>query len=63
MFDTPVFRWLPAKSKIETHYLMFYATVPEGFTKTDDVRMEHNSIVIEDRAAGKHVTLAASRPL
>jgi hypothetical protein len=63
MFDTPVFRWLPAKSKIETHFLMFFAAVPEGFTKTDDVTLENNRIVIEDHAARKQVTLAASRPL
>ncbi len=60
MFDTPTYRWLPAKGKIETRFLMFYTQVPEGFTKVDEVRLEHHQIVIEDHAAGKRVTLAAS---
>ena len=63
MFDTPVFRWLPAKAKVETRFLMFYTSVPEGFTRVDDVRLENGRIVIEDRAAGKQVVLPASRPL
>jgi hypothetical protein len=59
MFDTPTYRWLPAKSKIESRFLLFYARVPEGFAKVADVRMENGRIVIED-GAGKRVTLAAS---
>jgi len=30
MFETAVYRWLPAKSKIESHFLLYYARVPEG---------------------------------
>jgi hypothetical protein len=26
MFGTPVYRWLPAKAKIESHFLLFYAS-------------------------------------
>jgi hypothetical protein len=63
MFETPSYRWLPAKSKIESHFLLFYARVPEGFRKVDDVRLENGRIIIEDRAAQKQVTLAASRGL
>jgi len=63
MFDTPTYRWLPAKSKIETRFMMFYARVPEGFGKVDDVRVEEGRIVIEDHGAKKQVTLAASLPL
>ena len=60
LFDQPVYRWLPAKSTIRTKFLMFYAHVPEGMKKVDAVRLEGGRIVIEDRAAGKRVTLAAS---
>jgi hypothetical protein len=60
MFNTPMFRWLPAKSKIRTKFLLFYARVPEGFGKVDDVRLENHQIVIEDRSAHKQVTLAAT---
>jgi hypothetical protein len=58
MFDTPTYRWLPAKAKIETRFLIFYTRAPEGFNKVDDVTMENGEIVISDHAAGKQVRLA-----
>jgi hypothetical protein len=63
MFGAPVYRWLPAKTKIESRFLMFYAHTPEGFTKVDDVRFENGKITIEDRKAHKQVTLTASLPI
>ncbi|MEO7653277.1 MAG: hypothetical protein ABIZ80_22695, partial [Bryobacteraceae bacterium] len=63
MFDAPAYRWLPAKSKIESRYVMFYSRVPQGFHKVDDVKFEGGRIVIEDRKAKKRVTLTASLPL
>ena len=62
LFGTPTFRWLPAKSRIETRFLMFYTTVPEGFTKIENVTFENGKITVLDRS-GKSVTLAASRGL
>jgi hypothetical protein len=63
MFDTPVYRWLPAKSKIATRFLLFYVRSPEGMTRVDDVRLENGKLVVEDRASGRTLTLAASLPL
>jgi len=63
MFSAPVYRWLPARTKIESRFLMFYAHTPEGFDKVDDVRLDGGQIVIEDHKAHKQVTLAASLPL
>ena len=63
MFDVPTYRWLPAKSKIESRYLLFYARAPEGFRKVDDVRLEGGKLVIEDHTAQKQITLNASRPI
>ena len=63
LFDTPVFRILPAKSTITSSFLMFYTPVPEGFMKVDDVQLTGGRLVIEDRANRKTVTLAASRSL
>ena len=63
LFDTPVFRVLPAKSKIASSFLMFYTRVPEGFQKVDDVRLEGGVLTIEDRGAGRTIRLAAGRPL
>ena len=62
MFDAPTFRWLPAKSTIRSHFLLFYARTPDGFGKVTAVRLENGHITIEDGA--KHqITLAASLPL
>ena len=60
LFHTPMYRWLPAKSKIGTSFLMFYAHVPAGFDKVDDVRLENGQITIQGHG-GQRVTLAASR--
>jgi beta-lactamase superfamily II metal-dependent hydrolase len=62
LFGTPTFRWLPAKSKIETRFLMFYTRVPEGFSGIDNVTYENGKITILDHS-GKSVALAASRGL
>jgi hypothetical protein len=63
MFGSPVFRWLPARTKIESRFLMFYTHTPEGFRKVDDVRLEGGKITIEDHKAHQQVTLAASLPI
>ena len=57
MFGVPVYRWLPAKSKITSKFLVFYTTVPQGLDKVSDVRLENGKIVIVDRAAGLQVVL------
>jgi len=62
MLDAPTYRWLPAKSKIGAYFVMFYTRTPDGFRKVDEVTLEGGKLVIEDRAAGKRVTLAASLP-
>jgi hypothetical protein len=63
LFGAPVYRWLPAKSAIEARFLLFYARAPEGMRKVDEVRLEGGQLIIEDRAAGKTLTLAASQGL
>ena len=60
MFDAPVYRWLPAKGRLDARFLIFYARTPEGMKKIDDVRIENGHIVVEDRKANKRLTLAAS---
>ncbi|MFN0102521.1 MAG: hypothetical protein ACKV2U_10580 [Bryobacteraceae bacterium] len=63
MFDTPAFRWLPAKAKIGTRFLMFYTRVPAAFAQVDDVRQEGGELVITDKKSGQTIRLAASLPL
>lgn len=63
LFDVPTFRWLPAKSKISTRFLMFYAHAPQGFEKVDGVRLENGQLILSDRKSGKQVTLKTSQTL
>ena len=63
MFETPTYRWLPAKSKIGSTFLMFYTRTPDRFGKVDDVLLESGRLTIEDRTSGVKIVLAASRPL
>jgi hypothetical protein len=60
MFDTPTYRWLSAKSKLKTRFLIFYAHVPEGFNKVDDVTLENGQITISDHSSKQEVKLATS---
>jgi hypothetical protein len=63
LFEAPTYRWLPAKSKIETRFLLFYAKTPQGFRKVDDVKLEGGKLIVEDRQNGKQIVLEASLPL
>lgn len=63
LFGEPTFQWLPAKASLHRRFLFFYTRVPEGFTETDDIRLENGGIVVEDRKSGKRVVLPASLPL
>jgi hypothetical protein len=63
LFETPVFRILPAKSKITSSFLMFYTRVPDNFQRVDDLQLQGGKLTIEDRANKRTVTLAASRTL
>ena len=53
---------LPAKSTLETRFLMFYATVPADFTRIDDVTLDGGRLTILDHS-GKRLVLAASKEL
>jgi hypothetical protein len=60
MFGVPTYRWLPANSKITSRFLVFYALVPQGVQKVDDVRLENHQIIVEDRSAHKEIRLPAT---
>jgi hypothetical protein len=62
LFGTPTFRWLPAKSTIETRFLLFYTRVPDDFTRIDDVVLERGKLTIVDHS-GKRLVLAAGKEL
>ena len=62
LFNTPTFRWLPARSTIETRFLMFYTIVPDDFSRIDDVILDGGKLTILDHS-GKRVVLTASKGL
>jgi hypothetical protein len=61
MFDTPTYRWLPAKSTIGSSFIMFYTRTPAAFTRVDDVRLDARTLTIEDRASKSTIALKASK--
>ena len=63
LFDTPTYRWLPAKSTIRSAFLMFYTNTPAGFQRVDDVILEGGRLTIFDRAAAIKVELKTSHAL
>jgi hypothetical protein len=62
LFGVPTFSWLPAKSKIESHFVIFYTPVPEAFTMIDDVTLKDGKLTIVDHS-GNTLVLTASRGL
>jgi hypothetical protein len=63
LLDAPTYRWLPAKSRIGSAFLMFYTRTPDGFRKVDDVVLANGKVTATDATSGVSVVLAASRPL
>jgi hypothetical protein len=63
MFGAPTYRWLPAKSKITSRFLLFFARAPNGMKKVDDVRLDGRMLIVEDKQAGARLSLPASQGL
>jgi hypothetical protein len=63
LFNTPTYRWLPAKSTIASAFLMFYTRTPDGFRNVDDVVLSGGRLTVHDRTSRVTVSLAASRGL
>lgn len=62
MFDTPTYRWLPARSTMRSSFVMFYARTPATFDLIGDVTLAGGKLTITDRK-GATIVLAASRGL
>lgn len=58
LFGVPTYRWLPAKGKIGTRFLMFWTRVPAGMNKVDNVVWEAGKIIVTGN--GQRLELAAS---
>jgi len=46
MFGTPTYKWLPAKAKLHTSFLLFYSKAPDGFGSVADVKLEGGQVQI-----------------
>ena len=62
MFGTRTYRWLPAKSKISSRFLLFYTEVPDNFTAVSDVVKENGQIRIKD-ITDQDIVLKAQLPI
>jgi hypothetical protein len=62
MFGTPTYKWLPAKAKLRSSFLFFYARTPDGFGSVAGVELENGRIQIRDRS-GHTIVLNARRSL
>ena len=49
MLGNPAFRWLPAKSAIETTFMLFYADVPHDLDRVSSVKFGGGNILLNDR--------------
>ena len=56
------YRWLPAKSKMRTRFLLFYTKVPDDFTAVADVELDNGQLRIKNKT-GQAVVLNARLPL
>ena len=63
LFNTPLYRWLPAKSTIASKFLVFYSHVPEGWTGVRDVRLEGGAIMVEELGSGRKLELRTAQVL
>ncbi|HTY62899.1 MAG TPA: hypothetical protein VMG30_11670 [Acidobacteriota bacterium] len=62
MFGAPTYKWLPAKSRMRTRFLLFYTKVPDNLTAVADVELEKGQLRIINKA-GQTVALHARLPL
>ena len=58
MFGTPTYRWLPAKSKMRTRFLLFYTRTPDDFSAVADIELEKGQLRIKSKT-GQAIVLNA----
>jgi hypothetical protein len=63
LFDTPLFRWLPAKGEIQGSFLMFLARTPQGFQGVDQITLKDGKLMVQDNRSKQTVMLEASEGL
>ena len=61
LFNQLLYRWLPAKSKIEANFLLFWTRTPEGFQGVDDIQVGKDRLDIRDKRSGRSFSLGLSQ--
>ena len=61
-FGQLLYRWLPAKSKIETSFVLFWTRTPEGFQGVDDIQIKGGKLRVTDRRSNTTFALGLSQP-
>ncbi len=63
LFGELLYRWLPAMSKIESTYLMYWAATPRGFEGVSSVELSGGKLIVRDDRSGKTLTLPTRHTL
>ena len=58
MFGERTYKWLPAKSKLRTRFLLFYTQIPADFGDVANVSFTNRQVIVRDKS-GRTVVLAA----
>jgi hypothetical protein len=57
IFDTPTYRWIGAKQKIEQSYLVFITAIENGYKGVANLRLEEGAIILEEKETGKEIMI------
>ncbi len=63
LFETPLYRWLPARVTIKASYILFWTRTPGDFAGVDEVTWENGILRIRDSRSGQSIDLAAGGSL
>jgi len=46
LFDTPAYRWIGGKQRLETEFTVFVSEIPGGFAGVKDLRLDHGAPIL-----------------
>lgn len=61
LFGVPTFRWIGAREKAKTSFLLFLAEIPPDFAGVEDVSVREAAIEITERNSQRRIVLPATR--
>ena len=63
LFGELLYRWLPAKSTIQSTFLVFWTQTPEGFQGVDEIRLDEEGLTLEDSRSKQTLRLETKQKL